>query len=183
MHCEVFGNDIAPFRLPETPPVLSVGKRCMEEQYDFHWIRGQKPYLVTPDYKVVELEIHRNIPMLMVGDPDVVAKDARGFCTVPVAPVMVEEREDIFGDAVLDEHVVPEGEAHEPPDEGNVAPLPAPEPPVPPPEGERIRLKREAESREHKLTHIPKNHFCNACLRGKMKEKYSRRGAFRSGET
>ena len=43
MHCEVFGNEIAPFLLPETPPVLSVGKRCMEEQYDFHWIRGQKP--------------------------------------------------------------------------------------------------------------------------------------------
>ena len=116
--------------------------------------------------------------MLMVGDPDVVAKDARGYCTVPVAPVMVEEREDMFGEAVLDEHVVPEGEAHEPPGEGSVAPLPAPDLPVPPPEGERIRLKREAESREHKLTHIPKNHYCDACLRGKMKEKYSRGGAF-----
>ena len=56
--------------------------------------------------------------MLMVGDPDVVAKDARGYCTVPVAPVMVEEREDMFGEAVFDEHVVPEGEAHEPPGEG-----------------------------------------------------------------
>ena len=116
MHCEVFGTDIAPFLLPETPSVLSVGRRCMEEQYDFHWIRGQKPYLVTPEYKVVQLEVHRNIPMLMVGDPSAVARDARGYCTVPVAPVMVEERDDMFGENVLDEYIMLEGEAQELPE-------------------------------------------------------------------
>ena len=40
------------------------------------------------------------------------------------------------------------------------------------------KLREEAKSLQHKLHHLPKNPFCEACVRGKMKEKYSRRGAF-----
>jgi len=40
------------------------------------------------------------------------------------------------------------------------------------------KLKAEAKSLQHKLHHLPKNPFCEACMRGKMREKYSRRGAF-----
>jgi hypothetical protein len=36
------------------------------------------------------------------------------------------------------------------------------------------KLQDEATSLVHKLTHLPKNPFCEACKRGKMKEKYSR---------
>ena len=35
--------------LENTPNVLSVGLRCMEYGYSFHWPCGQVPYLVTPD--------------------------------------------------------------------------------------------------------------------------------------
>ena len=45
--------------------------------------------------------------------------------------------------------------------------------------GRQARLKTEASSVLHKLTHLPKNPFCDSCQRGKMKEKYSRRGAFK----
>ena len=41
------------------------------------------------------------------------------------------------------------------------------------------RLKDEAKSIVHQLTHTPKNPFCGACQRGKMRERYSRRGAFK----
>jgi hypothetical protein len=41
------------------------------------------------------------------------------------------------------------------------------------------RLRDEARSAKHHLTHVPKNPFCEACQRGKMREKYSRRGAFK----
>ena len=34
--------------LENTPNVLSVGLRCMEYGYSFHWPSGQVPYLVTP---------------------------------------------------------------------------------------------------------------------------------------
>ena len=41
------------------------------------------------------------------------------------------------------------------------------------------KLQEEAVSASHKLIHIPKNPFCEACQRGKMRERYSRRGAFK----
>ena len=40
-------------------------------------------------------------------------------------------------------------------------------------------LRSEAKAVEHKLYHLPKNPCCEACIRGKMKEKPSRRGAFK----
>ena len=40
------------------------------------------------------------------------------------------------------------------------------------------RLKQIAESVEHKLSHLPKNPFCQSCIMGKMKEKYSHRRTF-----
>ena len=45
--------------------------------------------------------------------------------------------------------------------------------------GRQEKLQTEAGSVLHKLTHLPKNPFCDSCQRGKMKEKYSRRGAFK----
>ena len=41
------------------------------------------------------------------------------------------------------------------------------------------RLKVEAESHEHKLSHLPNSPYCEACIMGKMKEKYSRRKTFK----
>ena len=41
------------------------------------------------------------------------------------------------------------------------------------------KLRAEATSAAHKLTHLPKNPYCSSCQLGKMKERYSRRGAFR----
>ena len=55
-------------------------------------------------------------------------------------------------------------------------------PPDPPPQARPSvsdKLRAEAESVEHKLSHLQKNPFCQACTMGKMKEKYSRRSAFK----
>ncbi len=41
------------------------------------------------------------------------------------------------------------------------------------------KLRVEAQSLEHKVFHLPKNPFCEACTMGKMKEKYSRRRTFK----
>ena len=37
--------------LESTPPVCSVGRRYMDEGFDFHWYAGKAPYFVTPDGK------------------------------------------------------------------------------------------------------------------------------------
>ena len=40
------------------------------------------------------------------------------------------------------------------------------------------KLKEVALSVEHKLSHLPKNPFCQSCIMGKMKEKYAHRKTF-----
>ena len=40
------------------------------------------------------------------------------------------------------------------------------------------KLKEVAASLEHKLSHLPKNPFCQSCIMGKMKDKYSHRRTF-----
>ena len=42
-------TDVIP--LPDTPSVLSIGRRRMKPNYDFIWKRGRRPYMVTPDYR------------------------------------------------------------------------------------------------------------------------------------
>ena len=42
------GSKAEPLLRESTPPVLSVGRRCMHHGYGFYWPPGKSPYLVTP---------------------------------------------------------------------------------------------------------------------------------------
>jgi hypothetical protein len=44
-----FQQHVSPLLLEHSPPVLAVGRRCMEEGYSFHWPSGRQPYLIAPD--------------------------------------------------------------------------------------------------------------------------------------
>ena len=44
-------EEIVPYVLDDTPPVLSVGLRCKHYGYEFHWFQHRSPFLVTPDGK------------------------------------------------------------------------------------------------------------------------------------
>ena len=46
------------------PAVLSVGRRCVDFGYSFHWPAGGAPYLVRPDGARVELEVEGYVPYL-----------------------------------------------------------------------------------------------------------------------
>ena len=46
--------------LESTSSVLSVGLRCMEYGFSFHWPCGQAPYLVTPDGFQVDCTVENN---------------------------------------------------------------------------------------------------------------------------
>ena len=35
--------------LPNSPPIISIGRRCMLDGFEFHWPRGQAPYLLDPN--------------------------------------------------------------------------------------------------------------------------------------
>ena len=57
---------VSPYLVQSSPPVLSVGLRCVEDGFDFIW-RGSKneePKLVSPDGKVIELEVRDYVPYL-----------------------------------------------------------------------------------------------------------------------
>ena len=50
--------------LPNSPPIISVGKRCMIDGYEFHWPRGQPPYMVTPEDKRIDLVVDNFVPFI-----------------------------------------------------------------------------------------------------------------------
>ena len=81
-----------PYVLPETPWVLSIGRRVMEMGYTFVWIAGAAPWLVSPCGRRLDLEVHGNIPFLPVGEA---AEEAMEAKAVPrVTPVQADEDND-----------------------------------------------------------------------------------------
>ena len=52
--------------LDDTPSVMSLGKRCMEEGYSFVWPSGQMPFMVTKNGERIDLTIHDNIPYVIL---------------------------------------------------------------------------------------------------------------------
>ena len=55
---------IEPFILKDTPSVISVGDRTMNKGCSFLWIAGRNPYWITPEAKVITLEVIGDIPYL-----------------------------------------------------------------------------------------------------------------------
>ena len=60
------GGTISAIVLPETPAVLSLGRKCLDEGYAFIWKGKEKPYLLTPGDKRVYLDVVNYVPMLAV---------------------------------------------------------------------------------------------------------------------
>ena len=63
-HVGPLSEDATAFVLPDTPWVLSVGLRCKEMGYGFHWFAYQNPYITLPDGTRIDLEVDGGIPYL-----------------------------------------------------------------------------------------------------------------------
>ena len=141
-------ENIEPLLLDNSPPVLSVWRRCMEHGYSFIWKAGQAPYMIRPDNKVVKLTVENYIPWLIERDGEALA------CPANIIPPAIN---------IAREDSVSQGEAA-----GAQAPV-VEEPKVDEPKMNKIdKQKLEANSLEHLMTHFPKNPFCTACQRAKM---------------
>ena len=79
---------VEPLVLPDTPDVLSIGRRCMHMGYGFYWHPGRNPYLVTPEGNVVPLLVRKDIPYMVVGSSRSLPKNPKAFIEVPVMPVV-----------------------------------------------------------------------------------------------
>ncbi|OLP94911.1 hypothetical protein AK812_SmicGene23039 [Symbiodinium microadriaticum] len=69
------GVKVAPYVLPETPSVLSIGQRCMDEGFDFVWRANSRPYLRSSEGKKVFMDVKDNVPYLKAWPENVSAKD------------------------------------------------------------------------------------------------------------
>ena len=58
------GEDIEPYVLPSTPAVLPIGRRCLDQGYDFRWPAGKMPYFISPAGKIIELVVVDYVPYL-----------------------------------------------------------------------------------------------------------------------
>ena len=171
------GEDVRASVLQATPAVLSVGRRCMEHGYAFHWEPWQDPVLICPDGKVVALEVDQYVPYLVclgtvfpaaaaVGDlPGGVASGSAGPEAVDDAP----ERD-------VDDVAVAPGRAS-----GSAGPEAIDDAPECDVDDVAVApgrdLKAEVVSRVHLMTHMPKNKWCPACQRAKMQHKACRSGS------
>ena len=51
--------------LEDTPSVLSLGKRCMEQGYTFVWPNGREPYMINSEGDKIRMEVHDLIPYVL----------------------------------------------------------------------------------------------------------------------
>ena len=58
--------DIHAIVMDDAPTVLSLGKRCMEDGYEFHWKLYQAPVLIAPSGRRESLELENFVPVLPV---------------------------------------------------------------------------------------------------------------------
>ena len=192
MRVKSMRENIKPLLLPDTPFVLSIGLRCMELGYDFHWMRYTNPYFVLPGGAKVNLKVVNNVPYLF--DDDLTEAAALRQCDGPVeSDVVTVVKSDRVVEAVpahvtgrLSSEVSPmhvsapgeevicgicEDDQATPPAEGAESDDPA--------EREirkcvRKDLKAEAKTLRHMLLHRPYNQYCATCRRAKCRRAYHR---------
>ena len=51
--------------LPQSPPVLSLGRRRMEQGFSFRWDAGQEPQFLSPDGTLAPLVVKGYIPYIV----------------------------------------------------------------------------------------------------------------------
>ena len=58
------GQSVECYLLESTPPVCSVGRRCLDEDHDFHWPCRKAPYFITPDGKKIQCKLKGRVPII-----------------------------------------------------------------------------------------------------------------------
>ena len=72
---ESFKEPINAYVLGDTPSVLSIGKRCMNQNYGFVWPPGREPFMIGPEGKRISLFVNGDIPYVRVGSSKSLAHD------------------------------------------------------------------------------------------------------------
>ena len=100
------GKTVDPYLAKSTPAVLSVGMRCIDDGYDFIWkgSKGEEPYFVKPDGKVVPLTVNDYVPYLAAKPRHLAAAPAKKVARREAVPVADVEPERDTGEDII--HIV-----------------------------------------------------------------------------
>ena len=60
----MIGQTAECYVLESTPSVCSVGRRCMDEGFEFHWYPGQPPYFIAPDGRKHRCKMRGRVPVI-----------------------------------------------------------------------------------------------------------------------
>ena len=60
----MIGQTAECYVLESTPPVGFVGRRCMDEGFEFHWYPGQPPYFIAPDGRKHRCKMRGRVPVI-----------------------------------------------------------------------------------------------------------------------
>eukprot|EP00435_Cladocopium_sp_Y103_P024953 s934_g6.t1 len=66
LNFEVFDEPVKAHVLDDTPSVLSMGKRCMEQGFSFVWPSGKDPFMIDNDGYVVKMKVKDHIPYINI---------------------------------------------------------------------------------------------------------------------
>jgi len=167
-------GDIDAVLLSNTPAVISVGKRCMEMGYGFHWEPYQAPTITHPDGTKVQCVVENNCPYVVEEGGVMCPNITGGTSSTSSSSRDPGLRDD---DQVLAARGNPsliEGASAAPSildstpktDDKDVGSLTANKDNIP-------LMQLEAMLTHHLLTHTPKSPYCPACQRAKLQQKTS----------
>ena len=149
---------LTPWIADNCPELISVGQR-ISKGYSFIWAKDNKPYFIGPDNKILELQVHNNIPFTRDNgtrkEPSVT--EAR---IIEAINNNTQNKIDIIAPAIDAE------EQEDDPEENNDSDD-VEEPALSP-----------AQRVEHLLTHLPKRRDCDTCQRAKMRSRCRYRNTY-----
>ena len=73
VHIDCIDKEVQPYVLPDTPAVISVGMRCIQDGWDFVWKSFSRPYFKKRDGTKIKLEVKDYVPYLPSRDGQVPA--------------------------------------------------------------------------------------------------------------
>ena len=65
LHSNALQGNIEARVLKDTPSIISMGRRCIEEGYGFYWPPGEWPHIIRPDRKRIDCVVQDYIPYVM----------------------------------------------------------------------------------------------------------------------
>jgi hypothetical protein len=152
----------------------------------FSWVPG-RAWITDSEGGEHDCVVHNYVPSLSIA---VKASATEAFSAAPGVPALIADGS--IGAAMnihSDVEIFTATLTALPAAELAIAPLPADEdaadvaegpqllevPPPPAPDSLEVRLRREAKTTLHLMTHLPMNRYCDFCNEGKLKQKPARR--------